>query len=48
MTLAVRLDDDPCLVAVLDYDLWCFDDETRRFEPIETPFGPNVLPMSPE
>jgi putative transposase len=25
-----------------------FDDETCRLEPIENPFGPNVLPMSSE
>jgi len=25
-----------------------FDDETCRLEPIENPFGPTVLPMSPE
>ena len=26
----------------------CFDDETCRLEPIANPFGPKVLPMSPE
>src|SRR6266853_315345 len=25
-----------------------FDDETCRLEPIENPFGPKLLPMSPE
>ena len=25
-----------------------FDDETCRLEPIDNPFGPKVLPMSPE
>jgi hypothetical protein len=25
-----------------------FDDETCRLEPIESPFGPKVFPMSPE
>ena len=25
-----------------------FDDETCRLEPIANPFGPKVLPMSPE
>jgi hypothetical protein len=30
-------------VAYLGY----FDDETCRLEPIENPFGPRVLPMSP-
>jgi hypothetical protein len=30
------------------YDLGYFDDETCRLEPIANPFGPKVLPMSPE
>jgi putative transposase len=30
----------------MDYDLGYFDD--ARLEPIENPFGPTVLPMSPE
>jgi hypothetical protein len=25
-----------------------FDDETYRLEPIDNPFGPKLLPMSPE
>ncbi len=29
-------------------DLGYFDDETCRLEPIDNPFGPKVLPMSPE
>jgi putative transposase len=36
------------LVTFMDYDLGYFDDETCRLEPIENPFGPKVLPMSPE
>jgi putative transposase len=36
------------LVTFMHYDLGCFDDETCRLEPIENPFGPTVLPMSPE
>ena len=32
----------------MQYDLASFDDETCRLEPIENPFGPRVLPMSPE
>jgi putative transposase len=36
------------LVTFMDYDLGYFDDETCRLEPIENPFGPRVLPMSPE
>jgi hypothetical protein len=36
------------LVTFMHYDLGYFDDETCRLEPIENPFGPSVLPMSPE
>ncbi len=36
------------LVSFMDYDLGYFDDETCRLEPIENPFGPKVLPMSPD
>jgi len=36
------------LVSLMDYDLGYFDDETCRLEPIENPFGPKGLPMSPE
>jgi len=36
------------LVTFMQYDLGDFDDETCRLEPIENPFGPKVLPMSPE
>jgi hypothetical protein len=36
------------LVTFMDHDLGYFDDETCRLEPIENPFGPKVLPMSPE
>ena len=36
------------LVSFMPYDLGYFDDETIRVEPIENPFGPKVLPMSPE
>ena len=36
------------LVTFMRYDLGYFDDETCRLEPIESPFGPKVLPMSPE
>lgn len=35
-------------VTFMQYDLGYFDDETCRLEPIENPFGPKVLPMSPE
>ena len=36
------------LASFMHYDLGYFDDETCRLEPIENPFGPKVLPMSPE
>jgi putative transposase len=36
------------LVSFMHYDLGYFDDETCRLEPIENPFGPKLLPMSPE
>lgn len=36
------------LVTFMQYDLGYFDDETCRLEPIQNPFGPKVLPMSPE
>ena len=36
------------LVTFMDYDLGYFDADTCRLEPIENPFGPKVLPMSPE
>jgi len=31
----------------MDCDPGHFDDETCRLEPLENPFGPKVLPMSP-
>jgi putative transposase len=36
------------LVTFMHYDLGYVDDETCRLEPIDHPFGPKVLPMSPE
>jgi putative transposase len=36
------------LVTFMRYDLGSFDDETCRLEPIDNPFTPKVLPMSPE
>jgi putative transposase len=36
------------LVTFMDYDLGYFDDTQCRMEPLENPFGPKVLPMSPE
>ena len=43
-----QVDDPLWLVTFVDYDLGYFDDETCRLEPIANPFGPKVLPMSPE
>jgi len=48
-TVGVRQTDDHIwLVSFMDYDLGYFDDETCRLEPLPNPFGPKVLPMSPE
>ena len=43
-----RVDERIWLVFFMHYDLGYFDDETCRLEPIENPFGPTVLPMTPE
>jgi putative transposase len=43
-----QVDDHVWLVTFMHYDLGYFDDETCRLEPIANPFGPRVLPMSPE
>ena len=43
-----QLGDRIWLVTFMQYDLGYFDDETCRLEPTENPFGPKVLPMSPE
>jgi putative transposase len=32
----------------MGYDLGYFDHQTCRLESLENPFGPKVLPMSPE
>jgi putative transposase len=48
-TVGVKQTDDRIwLVSFMDYDLGYFDDETCRLEPLANPFGPKVLPMSPE
>jgi hypothetical protein len=41
-----QTDDHVWLVTFMD--LGYFDDETCRLEPIDNPFGPKVLPMSPQ
>jgi putative transposase len=43
-----QVEDRIWLVSFMQYDLGYFDNETCRLEPIENPFGPTVLPMSPE
>jgi putative transposase len=43
-----QTEDHLWLVSFMDYDLGYFDDETCRLEPIDNPFGSNLLPMSPE
>ena len=43
-----QTDDHLWVVTFMDYDLGYFDDETCRLEPINNPFGPKLLPMSPE
>ncbi len=35
------------LVSFMEYDLGYFDHEACRLEPVENPFSPKVLPMSP-
>ena len=35
------------LVTFMQYDFGFFDHETCRLEPIDDPFGPKVLPISP-
>ena len=43
-----QVDEHIWLVSFMHYDLGYFDDETCRLEPVHSPFGPKVLPMSPE
>jgi hypothetical protein len=46
---AERLPSGRCrLVTFMDYELGYFVDETCRLEPIENPFRPKVIRMSPE
>jgi putative transposase len=42
-----QVSDQIWLVTFMQYDLGYFDDQTCRLEPIQNPFGPKVLPMSP-
>ena len=43
-----QVDERIWLATFMHYDLGYFDDETCRLEPLLNPFGPKVLPMSPE
>ena len=43
-----QVDEHLWLATFMHYDLGFFDDETCRLEPTNNPFGPKVLPMSPE
>jgi putative transposase len=43
-----QVSDQVWLVTFMQYDLGYFDVETCRLEPIENPFAPKLLPMSPE
>jgi len=46
-TVGIKQTDDRIwLVSFMNYDLGYFDDETCRFEHLNNPFGPKVLPMS--
>lgn len=42
-----EVQDDIWLVSFMNYDLGYFDLETCKLEPLDNPFGPKVLPMSP-
>ena len=42
-----QVDERIWLATFMQYDLGYFDDETCRLEPLQNPFGPKVLPMSP-
>jgi putative transposase len=42
-----QADEEIWLVSFMDYDLGYFDTMSNKFEPLQNPFGPKVLPMSP-
>lgn len=42
-----QVSDQIWLVSFMNYDLGYFDHQTCRLEPLDNPFGPKVLPMSP-
>ena len=43
-----QVDEHGRLVTFMHYDLGYVDDEICGLEPIDNPFGPSLLPMSPE
>lgn len=48
-TIGIKeVDDKIWLVTFMDYDIGYFDEDGFRVEPLENPFGPKVLTMSPE
>ena len=42
-----EVDDGIWIVSFMQYDLGFFDHEKCRLEPVDNPFEPKVLPMSP-
>lgn len=42
-----QVSDKIWLVTFMNYDLGFFDHETCRLEPVNNPFEPTLLPMSP-
>jgi putative transposase len=43
-----EINDGIWLVSFMDYDLGYFDEESKRFEPLDNPFGPNLVdPLGP-
>lgn len=42
-----EVSDQIWLVSFMNYDLGYFDEDEHRVEPIDNPFAPKVLPMSP-
>ena len=43
-----EINDSIWLVSFMEYDLGYFDEDSKRFEPLDNPFGAKVLPMSSE
>ena len=42
-----EVNDGIWLVSFMDYDLGYFDEESKKIEPLDNPFGSGLLPMSP-